>query len=505
MKRVGKIFIFIAFCLLFVFSKQSSLFAQNKLPGDFVADDTKYAEEKVSEYRQAVVEEQRAQEDFLEAKETEKAALEGIRQAAATQDKQKLQEANDKYFALGKKTDEAKKKYQQAQGKTGMKRSSAERALTNAEDTTQHWDEWFKKQGLASPRPLWEEKLNDVRAQLKEDKAAISAAEKGKKPGVDLKEKGVSQKPQDIQPSPASAKETSLQAKDEELIRVSQPFQTQKAKKQAYDDYLAGEITYQDYLKIADEGEAGKAKREQQLERRQEEGKLKKEEKLKKEAEEKAKYELPVEPPLDIVKSMEEGVNSVIERIHEERKKLGQIDNDLEELKRLAERKPDPAKKEEITKKREALEGERQSQVLKIENLEKEKTDKAEALRQIMHLRHQKQPTQPGSSDMDKPILTPQEGREDEEYLLGRINDLTNQLLVEKDYLKKAEYWQECYPGPDSQASVEDAKNTVAELEGQIANIKRDLNSLYKKAGKPERWDTGNQKQPEVQTIYDAK
>jgi DNA repair exonuclease SbcCD ATPase subunit len=489
-----------------VFARQNSLFAQNKEPGDFVAEDIKYAEEKIAESNQAFKEEQRAQEELLKMQEEEKAALEEIRKAAGTQDKQKLQEANDKYFAAGKKTDEAKKKYKEAQAKTPIKRDSAGRALNNAEDSIKRWDKWFEKQGLSSPRKIWDEKLNSARSQLMEDEGKSSkAVPKGEKPETGLKEEKVPEGPQkELQAGLGGAEERSERIEDKKLETGTQPLQTQKDKKQAYDDYLAGKITYQDYLKIADEGEAGKAKREQQLEKWREEKKLK-QEKLKKEAEEKAKSELAAEPPPDIIESMQEDVKYMMEKIQNERDKLAQIDNDLEKLGRLADEDPDPAKKEEIAKKIKSLEEEKQSQQLKIANLRKEKTDKSEALRQIMHLRHQKQPTQAGSPDLDKPILTPQEGLEDEKYLLSMINDLANQLLVCRDYLEKAIYWYDCYPAPETKENVESNRKTVAEVEAQLAAAKGELDALYRKAGKPERWGVGKQEKPETQIIYDAK
>jgi hypothetical protein len=501
MAKMRTMAMLVILCLSILVTGQALLFAEDKQPGDLVAEDIKYAEEKIAEFNQAFKEEQDAREKFLKMQKEEKLALEEIRKTADTEDKQKLQEANDKYFAAGKRTDEAKRKYKEAQDKTPVKRDSAGRALNNAEDSIKHWDKWFEKQGLSSPRKIWDERLNDARSQLMEDKDSSSkAGAKLEKSKTDLKKEGVPERLEEgIQLGSGDAEKESEWVDDEKLKTEEQTIQFKKDKKQAYDDYLAGKISFQDYLAIADEGEAGKAKRQQQYEE------WEKAAKLKKEAKKEVVSEQPSEPPSDIVKSMEEDIEFRIKKIQEERKKLGQIDNDLEELKRLAAQKSDPKRKEEIAKKTKSLEDERQRQESYIAELEKENIDKCEALRQIMHLCHQKQSTKPGSLDIDKPILTPEEGLEDEKYLLIMINDLTNQLQVCWDYLEKAIYWHAWYPGPDTKAEMEANKKTVIELEGELASLKWKLDALYRKAGKPERWGVGKQKKPETQIIYDAK
>jgi hypothetical protein len=279
--------------------------------------------------------------------------------------------------------------------------------------------------------------------------------------------------------------------------------QAQKIKKQAYQDYLNKKITFQEYTKIAEEGKPEKTKEQkaledllskkitrEQYEKIKEEAQLERKEKEEQEAQRRWKaleqeqpaaeetIEAPKEasgtkqvpeedtmqlPPSALIEQVHEEIGFINSKLQEEKKKLEQLDKDSEKLEELISQEQDPKKLENARQEMNALQERKDIQEWRIKQLEEKRLNEMQALKDFMYLNQQKQVEFERKTPLPLPELP-----EDEKYLINRLKDLEKELIVELDYLRRAEEWRKDYPGPDSDETVAACRKRVEEINAQL-------------------------------------
>jgi len=192
------------------------------------------------------------------------------------------------------------------------------------------------------------------------------------------------------------------------------------------------------------------------------------------------------QPPEKLEEKVRGEIQDAHTQLQREKEELKGVDGRMEQLDRLAKRSTKEVfddltahrvsyadyqlkatqgalekERQKQTERKQALTGKIQTLTEKQENLEQE-------LRDYINIRR------PEAAEAGLPLLM----TEEERMLRDSIKDLKNEFAVEQDYLEKAVFWQQSYPGPESADSVAAAKKRVEEVRAQLKEAEAKLEAI---------------------------